>query len=139
MPSSERFGHTYRAILKSSRPLDTSFIKAAHGCKKASPCYQFNSLNFDLKKISVRSPWDHLNVTLSVLIWFKGSTRKWHFAGGFVGWHKGDQQAQETLVIRGQANKECKAFGEMTKPCGAFDELTKPAFTVCGCARQLHR
>ena len=41
-----------------------SSIKAAHGCKKSSPAYQLNSLNFDFKKISVRSPWDHLNDVL---------------------------------------------------------------------------
>ncbi len=34
------------------------YLKA--GCKKSSPSYQFNSLNFDFKKISLRSPWDHL-------------------------------------------------------------------------------
>ncbi len=35
-------------------------IKAAPGCQKSSPSYQFNSLNFDYKKLSVRSVEDHL-------------------------------------------------------------------------------
>ncbi len=35
-------------------------IKATHGCKKSSPCYQFNSLKFDSKKLFVTTPWDHL-------------------------------------------------------------------------------
>ena len=35
-----------------------SSIKAAYGCKKSSPSYQFNSF----KKLSVRSPWDHLKL-----------------------------------------------------------------------------
>ncbi len=38
-----------------------SYIKAAHCCQKSSPSYQFNSLNFDSKKLSVTSVWDHLN------------------------------------------------------------------------------
>ena len=37
-----------------------SLIKAAYCCQKSSPSYQFNSLNFDVKISSVRSPWDHL-------------------------------------------------------------------------------
>ncbi len=52
MPSSVRFGQTNRAIYSS--------IKAAHGCKKSSPSYQLNSLNFDFKKY----PWDPPGTTL---------------------------------------------------------------------------
>ncbi len=39
-----------------------SSLKAAPGCQKSSPSYQFNSLNFDSKKLSVRSVEDHLNI-----------------------------------------------------------------------------
>ncbi len=58
MPSSVWFGQAYGAALRSFRPLDS--INAAPGCQKSSPSYQFNSLNFDSKKLSVRSVEDHL-------------------------------------------------------------------------------
>ncbi len=45
-----------------------SCIKAAPGCQKSPPSYQFNSLNFDSKKIAVRSVEDHLNrLSLSLI------------------------------------------------------------------------
>ncbi len=47
-------------VLQSS--LIYSNIKAACGCQKSPPSYQFNSLNIDSKKISVRSVEDHLNL-----------------------------------------------------------------------------
>ncbi len=40
-----------------------SCIMAAPGCQKSSPSYQFNSLNFDSKKLSGRSVEDHLKRT----------------------------------------------------------------------------
>ncbi len=60
MPSSAWFGQAYRAALWSFRPL--------HSCQKSSPSYQFNSLNFDSKKLFVRSVEDHLKINMKLYI-----------------------------------------------------------------------
>ncbi len=36
------------------------FGKASPGCQESSPSYQVTSLNFDFKKVSMRSVQDHL-------------------------------------------------------------------------------
>ena len=37
-----------------------SSYKAAPGCQKSRASYKFNSVNFDSKKLSVETLWDHL-------------------------------------------------------------------------------
>ncbi len=58
-----------------------SSIKAADGSKKSSPSYQFNRLHFDFKKLSVRSPWDHLkNFSCNLQIWKKAMQRYTYYS-----------------------------------------------------------
>ena len=51
----------YHRLYDSGRHTEQPYIKAAPVCQKSSPSYQVNGLNFDFKKISMRSVEDHLN------------------------------------------------------------------------------